>query len=445
MSANKILVMKFTKIVGSIVGISLMIISVLAYGYITHANNAFANHLLRAEAAERAEFEELLAATGELPFQLGGDEREMISAPARTTFMVLGLDVVASLADVIIAGVFNHSTLEISLISIPRDTFVQLSSATVREMQASGGFPPSHGGVRINAIHNYSRNRDDGIRFMRQELENLLGFSIDYYFVMNVAGFRSIVDALGGVTINVPQRMFYNPYDQDLIIDLHPGVQHLNGAQAEGFVRFRNHPAGDIFRIQNQQKFMSALFSQALTRENIMNNAFELARAILENTTTDFGITDIPRYIRYATSLSSDVFSTHSLPSARPAGSFFWHDPLQTRLLVDGIFWDGEVNEDGSRVFAKENLRVNVVNGGAVSGLAGARQEMLLENGFVYVDTDSFDGARRSYTRIISYSDEPAEILAEYFPHAVIERADIMNRALIGSNDVVVIIGLDER
>jgi len=450
MSAKRTMAMKFAKMVASIVGVGLVVICVAAYGYVIHANNAFANHLERAAAAEMAEREELLAAAVEagidIPFELLENEeiREMITAPTRTTFLMVGVDYVAGLADTIIAGVFNHNTTEISLISIPRDTFIQLTPATVREMQASGGFPPASGQARINSVVNYSRT--EGGRFMSMAAEDILGFSIDYYFVIDLAGFRDIVDALGGVTIDVPRRMFYDPYDQPLRIDLHPGVQHLNGAQAEGFIRFRHTPQGDLDRIRNQQTFMNALFEQTITRENIINNAFELATSILGNTTTNFGLTDIPRYVRYVTSLNPDMLYVYSLPSStRPPGSFFWHDPMATHQLVSGIFWDGERDEDGSRVFAKENLRVNVVNGGAVSGLAGARQTMLLQNGFVYVDTDTFDGARTSYTRIISFSDEPAEILAEYFPHARIERADIMNRALVGNNDVAVVIGLDER
>ncbi|MCL2618172.1 MAG: LCP family protein [Defluviitaleaceae bacterium] len=448
-SAGRILAVKFTKIVASIVGVCTVVVSVAAYGYVTHANNAFENHLRRAQAAEQAEREELREAAlaegreiapGLLNFE---EDIEMLSAPTRTTFLLVGVDYVAGLADTVMAGIFNHNTMDISLISIPRDTFVQFSPATVREMQARGGFPPASGQARINSVINYSRT--NGGDLMRIAAEGVLGIEIDYYFVIDLAGFRDIVDVLGGVTIDVPQRMFYDPYDQPLRIDLQPGVQHLDGAAAEGFVRFRHHPTGDIFRMQNQQTFMNALLEQSLTRENVMNNAFELAGVILNSTTTNFGITDIPRYIRYVTQLDPRRLETYTLPSARPAGSFFWHDPLATRMMIDGIFWDGDVHDDGSRVFAKETLRVNVINGGAMSGLAGVRQQMLFQQGFVYVETDSFEGARTSYCRIISFHDEASEIMAQYFPAARIERADITTRALIGTGDVAVIIGLDQR
>jgi len=452
MTVRRMLAMKFAKIVGTIVGVSLVIVSVAAYGYVVHANNVHTRWLTQIQASEDEERARLIAeaygADIGLPPELAelaeltGDMR---TAPTRTTFLLVGLDDVARLADTIIAGVFNHNTLEISLISIPRDTFVQLSSATVREMQTSGGFPPSHGGVRINAVQNYTRDTQRGIWFLREEVETLLGFYIDYYFVMNLAGFRDIVDALGGVTVNVPMRMFYNPYDQPLVIDLQPGVQHLNGMQAEGFVRFRNHPAADLFRIQNQQQFMSALFSQALTRENIINNAFEIAGVLLTHTTTNFGITDIPRYVRYITSLNPERLEAHSLPSARPAGSFFWHDPVETMMLVEGIFWDGELGEDGERIFRKEDMGVTVLNGGAVSGLAGTRQAMLLENGFARVDAENFYGTRRDETRIIAFREEAAQVVAAYFPQAVIELATTQTRGLLGDNDVAVVIGLAER
>ena len=448
-SAERTRAAKFAKIVCSIVGICLMLVTVAAYGYVAYTNNAFQNHLIRAEAAERAELEELAVASGinlnsiqmertrhvESPRDLGG-------AP-RTTFMIVGLDDVASLVDTLMVGVFNHATTEITLISIPRDTYIQLCSSVVREMQALGGFPPSSGITRINAVRNF--HRADGLRFLQHEVENLMGFGIDFYFEMSLCGFRDIVDVLGGVTMDVPIRMFYNPYDQPLIIDLQPGVQHLDGAQAEGFIRFRGTPEADLFRIRNQQQFMNALITQAMTRENIINNAFEIAGVILQSVRTNFGVTDIPRYIRYVTSLNVDKIRTYSLPSERPAGSFFWHDPVQTRLLVDGIFWDGERDEDGERVFHKEDLQVAVLNGGAISGLAAARQTMLLNNGFNQVYADNFYGTRRNYTRIIAFSDVVSQIMAEYFPLAVIEGVSTQNRALIRDFDAVVVIGLDER
>jgi len=447
-SATKMLVKKFVKIVSLIVGISLIILFAASYGYITHANNVFQDHLARAQAAELEELEQLrgAAAGDDVTTLETGEHAEIVDEPIEsarhTTFMILGLDEVANLPDVIIVGVFNHETQDISLISVPRDTRVELSGATVREMQALGGFPPSSGVTRINAVHTHGRAQ--GPRFVQQELESLLGFKIDYSVVMSLAAFRAIVDAVGGVTMDIPRALFYDPYDQSLVINIPAGRQHLDGRMAEGLVRYRaTYGRGDMQRIDVQHEFMRQLFSQVLQRENIMGNAFEYARIVIEYVNTDFGVLDIPQYLRYITRISADNLSTYTLPGT-PA-RFFNHDPLETRMLVAGIFWEGERDDDGRPVIQQEDIRVAVLNGGAVSGLAGQRRDMLINNGFVRVIADDFNGTRVDHTRIISHNETAAQLVAEYFPGAVIESATTQNLALLGNHDVVVVIGLRER
>ena len=446
-SAKKMLAKKFIKIVSLIVGISLVIVAIASYGYLAHANNVFQGHLAQSQAAELAELEQLRAGADNSTITLETSENavfedEHIESVRHTTFMILGLDEVASLPDTIVVGVFNHDTLDISLISIPRDTRVELSPATVREMQALGGFPPASGVTRINAVHTHGRGQ--GPRFVKQELENLLGFKIDYTVAMNLAAFRAVVDAVGGVTMDIPRAMFYDPYDQALVINIPAGRQHLDRRMAEGLVRYRStYGRGDIQRIEVQQDFMRALFSQVLARENIMGNAFEYARIIIEHVNTDFGITDIPQYIRYITRINADNISTYTLPGT--AARFFNYDPLETRVLVDGIFWDGERDADGQRVIGQEDIRVAVLNGGAVSGLAGQRRDMLKDNGFVRVIADDFNGTRRDYTRIISHNETAMQLVAQHFPDAVLEPVTAQNLALLGNHDVVVVIGLRER
>ena len=445
-SLKKRLTIKFIKIVSAIVGVSLVILVVATYGYLAHANSVFQDRLARAEAAELAELEQLRAAGGDNTITLEHIvhviEDEPLDSVERTTFMILGLDEVASLPDAIVVGVFNHNTMEINLISIPRDTRVELSSATVREMQALGGFPPASGIMRINAVHTHGRR--EGPRFVQQALEELLGFNIDYYVTMDVAAFRAIVDAVGGVTMYVPRAMFYNPYDQNLFINIPAGMQHLDGTMAEGLVRYRaTYRMGDLQRIEMQQVFMQELFSQVLARENVIGNAFEYLRIFIEYVNTDFGVTDIPRYVRYVTRLSPDNISTYTLPGT--TSGFFLPDPIQTRLMVEGLFWDGETDEEGRRIVSKEDIRIEIQNGGAVSGLAAQRREMLMDNGFVRVSAVDFEGIRQDQTRIISHNDVLANFVAQYLPGARIEPFSLQNRALLGNNDVVVVIGLRER
>lgn len=128
-----------------------------------------------------------------------------------------------------------------SLLSIPRDSRVKI---------------PGHGYDKINAAYAYG-----GHRLSEQTVADFVGVPVDYYLLINFAAFDKIVDAIGGVDINVEKRMHYeDPYD-NLVIDLKPGMQHLDGKTAIQYVRYRDEE-GDIGRVGRQQKFMKAVLDQ---------------------------------------------------------------------------------------------------------------------------------------------------------------------------------------
>jgi len=440
------LLRKFVSIVGAIVGVFVLVASVAAYGYVSAANRAFEEHLRLAEEAERSELEKLGIETEpeEQPEILSEDD-----LIRHTTALLVGLDVVAGLTDALMVGVFNHDTMEITLISLPRDTYIQLSSQTVREMQAGGGFPPSNGITRLGYVHSHGRAR--GIEFLQAEVEGLLGFRMDYYVKVETDAFRTIVDTLGGVEMEIrPQGLFYSDPYQNLRIAIPGGVQHLDGEMAEGLVRFRSYPLGDITRNEVQRDFMEALFSQAFTREAIASNAVQYLTIFLDYVETNFGILNVPRYARYVGRLNEASISTFPLPG-NLAGRFFTPDYSEIRLLTQGIFFEDWMLDyyaghlQDAYDIPYEELDIMVLNGGSVSGLATRSAEMLREVGFLNVNTGDFGFSRRAQTRIIAHNEEHAALVAAHFPQALVEATNPSNRVIIDSHDVVVIIGLSER
>lgn len=128
-----------------------------------------------------------------------------------------------------------------SLLSIPRDSRVKI---------------PGRGYDKINAAYAYG-----GHRLSEQAVANLIGVPVDYYVIINFSAFNKIIDAIGGVDINVEKRMNYaDPYD-NLVIDLVPGLQHLDGKTAIQYVRYRDEE-GDIGRVGRQQKFIKAVLDK---------------------------------------------------------------------------------------------------------------------------------------------------------------------------------------
>lgn len=134
----------------------------------------------------------------------------------------------------------DPTTDSVSLLSIPRDTQVEI---------------PGIGVTKIN-----DANVRGGPKLSARTVSGLLnGVEIDRYVRVSTDAFRELVDLLGGVEIYVPKRMTYVDNTQKLKIDLSPGLQTLNGSQAEQFARFRHDDYGDIGRVQRQQALLKSL------------------------------------------------------------------------------------------------------------------------------------------------------------------------------------------
>ncbi len=149
------------------------------------------------------------------------------------------------LSDVMLLIRFDPQTKKLAMLSVPRDTRVEIEG---------------HGIRKIN-----SANVEGGPALSAKTVSNLLGgVAIDRYIRINVLGVGKLIDALGGVTVYVPKDMKYQDDSQHLYINLKKGKQHLNGDQALQLLRYRHDENGDIGRIQRQQMVMRALIDQSL-------------------------------------------------------------------------------------------------------------------------------------------------------------------------------------
>ncbi len=205
-----------------------------------------------------------------------------------TNLLVCAPDPSAWNMDTILIASISPSSGQVSLISLPRDIFISYSAslrATVDSV--SPGLLDQPGMLKINAAHaigdklkykeGIGRFDRPYIEFLADLIEEIFAIRIDDYVYLQTKGFRRIVDYFGGITVNVPVRMLYADPTQDLVIDLQPGSQHLDGAQAEGFVRFRQGyddngvftNYGDLYRKENQSRFFKAFIQQHLTLRNL--------------------------------------------------------------------------------------------------------------------------------------------------------------------------------
>lgn len=141
----------------------------------------------------------------------------------------------ASRSDTIMYAALRPVDRKIEMVSIPRDSLVEI---------------PGVGEDKINASLAYG-----GVELLQETVENLVDNPVDHTVLINFESFADIIDAMGGIRINVEEDM-YLPEEG---IDLKAGEQKLDGHDALAFVRWRGDGTGDIGRMERQSEFMQAL------------------------------------------------------------------------------------------------------------------------------------------------------------------------------------------
>ena len=215
------------------------------------------------------------------------------------TFLVVGLDQVSNSTDTIMVGRIDTETHKIDVVSIPRDTMVNVSWGT----------------KRVNTYYSSDLvSGGNGIDGLMKGIRDLVGFDIDCYAVVDLEAFVELVDAIGGVDYDVPIDMYYYDPSQGLNISIPAGMQHLDGETAVKVVRFRSgYPTADIGRIGTQQDFFMSVASQMLTLGNIPNlptfiDIFE------KYVTTNLSAANISFFARQFLMCKSEDISFHTAP-----------------------------------------------------------------------------------------------------------------------------------
>lgn len=366
----------------------------------------------------------------------------------RINFLIIGVDADSTRTDFMMVGCFNTKNKKIDLISIPRDTYVEIPDERLDILKAEKRHVPPHPYLKLNEVHSYA-GEDYGVSFTVKQIEELLGIELQYYIKIDLEAFRYLVDEIGGVDFYVPQRMIYFDPTQNLKIDLKEGQQVLDGLSAEGLVRYRKasegsediSPAyewGDLQRVEVQQDFMKALISQVLSKDNIMKNVDAIVSTSYKYLTTNFSASEIPKYLKYAKGISADNIETHTMPwyikdIPDTNLSFVGTDKKLTRELIASIFYD-EADSISSK-----NMTIEILNGGYTKGLAANKKELLEEDGFTVSKTGDYPDDKKSETRILVKEDGMGKDLTKFFNNASITVDDTLD-----SSNIVVILGIDE-
>lgn len=239
--------MKFGKTTIAVIAAIVLVLSYVLYEYFTNGGGVSLDSLTR---ADRLALKKNIVV-------MGVDERNGDTGRSDTLFVVM----------------MDPKSNNVSLLSIPRDTMVKI---------------PGRGWDKINHAFAFG-----GHKLTEQTVEEFLGIQINNYVVIDFRGFKDLVDAIGGIDIDVEKDMYYeDPYD-NLVIDLQKGRQHLDGKTAIQYVRYRDEE-GDIGRIKRQQHFMAAIYEK-VTSTQIITKMPGLVKELLTMVKTDMPLTDMAK------------------------------------------------------------------------------------------------------------------------------------------------------
>ena len=226
------------------------------------------------------------------------EEEELIKATEKVTILIMGVDIRkddVGRSDTLMIATVDPKLDKATLLSIPRDTRVKIRG---------------RGYDKINAAFAYG-----GVNLTESTVENFLGIDIDHYITIDTGSFVKIIDAIGGIDIDVEKRMYYeDPWDDNggLVIDLYPGQQHMDGKTAVTYVRYRDSE-GDIGRVKRQQAFMAACMDK-VTSPEIVPRIPKIVREVIDAVETDMSLRQLLEVAGTLKSAAQNGLDTDMVP-----------------------------------------------------------------------------------------------------------------------------------
>lgn len=367
-----------------------------------------------------------------------GHDQETVKTLDKIYCLLLGQS--QNLTDTIMIAEYDPQKQQASILSIPRDTFIGDNKETAT---------PSE---KINAVYQF------GAEQLLQEVNELTGLNVQYYIKVDTDAFKVLVDAIGGVTFNVPIDMNYTDKKQNLYINLKAGEQVLDGDKAEQLVRFRHNSDGttypaeygmeDIGRMKTQRNFLKALAKQTLKIENIfkINEFIEIAQTYVE---TNLNYNIIKDYVPYIVEFNADNLKTEHLPGISEVCNGWWMytvDEYEVEKLIDELFLNPELQDeeiDTSSVdttgIDKTAVKIEILNGSGSSVKLEKIEARLSNAGYTNITTSETSNVDNS---IIVNREEVNNLLIEELKLLV--QTEIVSTAESSGASITIILGKDK-
>ncbi len=298
-----------------------------------------------------------------------------------------------SRSDTLLLVRFDQSAESIHVLSIPRDTQVEI---------------PGVGLGKINEAH-YWGGVESAIEVVQKTLNQV---PIDRYIRVSSGAFQELVDLLGGVDIFIPQSMSYTDQTQQFNINLSPGWQTLNGTQAEQFARFRSDGQGDMGRIQRQQLLLEAI-QKRLKHPSLLPRLPQMIRVMQKYVETNLSFDELLTLGNLSLNLDQNQVKMVILPGEgsdleRDSTSYWYVDEWERDRILHQYFQQhsnryllDSLESDFQDPDFPFNLKIAIQNASGSPQAGEQVLDYLASQGFynVYLVSDWLD--RQRHTQII--------------------------------------------
>ena len=290
-----------------------------------------------------------------LPAEAGKDAPASLNEN-KYTFLLAGLDDKGYNVDLVMLGSFDTAAHKIDIVTIPRPTVV--------DMTPEGDWPFTLSTVYPKAEIS---EKGSGIERLMDTATDLLGFRPDIYAFIELEAFEELIDAMGGVDFEVTEDMHYSDPQQGLYISLEEGMQHLDGAQALGLVRFRM--GGMVLNWDvtgTQQAFLKAVTEQLLASGELPELSL-ITEIFSEHINTSLTASNIAYFARQLMNCDAADIKFHTIPSYGVRTDQYYCEYID----VDG--WLEMVNEylnPYSQPVSEENVNIQIMADGKLSSTA---------------------------------------------------------------------------
>ncbi len=349
-------------------------------------------------------------------------------------FIVAGVDDDGTRTDIILLCQYNMAENKMTVLQVPRDTKIETERTD----------------KKINSAYG-SKEKE---KALSAALEQLTGIKTDKYAIITFKGFRDIIDAIGGVEIEVPMRMYYTDPVQNLTIDLRKGRQTLNGKQAEMFMRFRQnndgsgYPDGDVGRIKTQREFYTAVANKLLSGNTVLK-APKLLGIVQKSLKTNFTGEEMLSYAGKAMKLNLDNITILQVPGeGKYIGkvSYFVADTEKLKDVVEQNFVkDSPSLEVKTASFKNHFIKVSLTDATGLTeeqaDVLGMVKKELERYGFNVIEAKKAD-KKQEESKLIEHNAKgaSAEVLKVYEGLSVTNDDDRE-----AESDVTIVIGNDFR